>query len=105
MGMTYDEYWNGSVDIAPAMRRAHRMKMRAQNQMLWLQGRYIYDALTEVYPLFNGWAKGKVSPYTEAPYPLTAKEQKELEEAKEKAAMERMRDYLERKMEAYNGNN
>lgn len=102
MGMTYDEYWNNDVCIAPMMRRAHAIKMRTENQMLWLQGRYIYDVLTQLYPLYNGWAKGEVSPYTSEPYPLTVQEDKERKEAKSKAEMERVRKYLERKMSKYN---
>lgn len=105
MGMTYDEYWNGDVCAAKMIRHAHEIKMRTENQMLWLQGRYIYDALTQVYPLYNGWAKGKVSPYTAEPYPLTAHEDKMRKEEKQKAQMEHIRDYLERKMNKYNSEN
>lgn len=58
-GMTYDEFWNQDSTMVKAYRKAHDMKMEEQNFQLWLQGRYIYDALCCVAPIFRAFSKAK----------------------------------------------
>lgn len=100
MGMSYDEYWNGEVDRAKFYRKAFKLKKKQENEKLWLQGAYIYKALQAIYPLFNAWADGaEVQPYMEYPLPLDAEEQKAQETEKAKAEMERMKAYMETKLE------
>ena len=100
MGMSYDEYWNGELERAKFYRETFKLKKKQDNEKLWLQGAYIYNALQDIYPLFNAWAEGvEVKPYMEFPLPLDAEEQKSQEIAKAKEDMERTRAYMETKLE------
>ena len=51
-----------------------------------MQAAYIYDTLLRVSPVFRPFGKGEVKPadFMEAPYPLTEKEAREREEARER---------------------
>lgn len=91
--MSYDEYWNSEGIIAKYYREANELKRRQRNQELWLQGAYIYEALCDVAPILQAFAKKgtKVQPYASEPYPLSEKEQRERELAKEKEKMEAWR--------------
>lgn len=84
IGMTPEQYWDGESEWKIAFRKAHKKKINDQNLMMWLQGRYIYDAVGSLYPLFNALSKKKEPyPYVSEPYAI-GKEEKEQRE-KEKA--------------------
>jgi hypothetical protein len=72
------------------------MKKR-ENESLWLQGAYIYDALCAVSPVLHAFAKSgtKPQPYLDKPYPLTEKESEDIEAAKRKANRQRARAMFE----------
>lgn len=76
IGMSYDEFWNQDVALVRAYRKAQEIRDRRQNQAMWLQGLYIYNALCDVAPIFHAFAKKgtKPTPYMEEPYPITAAE-------------------------------
>ena len=79
IGMTYDEFWEGDVRLVEVYRKADELRYRRQNQAMWLQGMYIYDALCDASPLFRfSMKKGaiKPEPYPQEPYPVTAEEVK-----------------------------
>ena len=78
MGMTYDEFWHGAPSLVRAYRKAQDMKRHEKNYELWMQGRYIFEAL-RCAPLLVGFPeKGYKVPsgagYPEQPYPLTEQE-------------------------------
>lgn len=53
------------VDLEP-YDRAHRLQMKEQNFMLWLNGKYVADAI--MYTIGNsGWFKAKGTPPNEYP--------------------------------------
>ena len=71
MGMTYDQFWNGDSTMVKAYRKAHDMKLEEMNFSLWLQGKYIYDALCCVSPIFRAFSKAKKPiDYHDQPYTL-----------------------------------
>lgn len=91
MGMTYEQYWDGDPHMAVAYRKAYRLRREAENESLWLQGLYVFDAFSAV--LSNAFAKpgAKRQTYLERPidlFPLTEQEKK-LREAQEKEKMQR----------------
>lgn len=43
--MTYEQYWYGDPRLVIAYRQAHKLKIEQENQKLWLQGLYIYNAV------------------------------------------------------------
>ena len=91
MGMSYDEFYNGDPTLVIAYREADALKRRHENYLLWMQGRYVYDAMCAVYPLFRFSFKGgelRPEKYLDEPYPNTAKEMREREERREKKAYE-----------------
>ena len=70
-GMTYDEYWNGDADMVKAFRKVHDMRLEEDNFKMWLQGRYIYDALCSVAPIFRAFSKARrPGEYVKDPYSL-----------------------------------
>ena len=94
IGMPYDDFWNGDVALVKAYRKASELRDRRNNQDMWLQGRYFYDALCAASPLYRfSMKKGmiKPEPYTKEPYPTTHAELKEREEREAKAKEERLR--------------
>lgn len=93
MGMSYAEFYDGDPTLVIPYREAYLQKRRMANHDLWMQGRYIYDALCAVYPLFRFSFKGgeiRSEPYVEEPYPLTEKEAEERREREEKKQYEEM---------------
>ena len=82
MGMTYDEFWYGEADRVKYYRQAEEIRRKEKDYDLWLQGRYIYDALCAVSPLLHAFAKNgtQAEKYNEDPYPRTMKDYKELQE-------------------------
>lgn len=71
MGMTYDEYYNKDHTLTIAYRKAYEMKRKQDNEDRWLQGAYVYEAITRVAPLLIPFAKHpKAEPYLDKPYPL-----------------------------------
>lgn len=93
MGMSPSDYWDGDPSLTRAYRKAHRYRLELDNQLLWLQGRYVYDAICEVSPILTGFAKKgtKPAPYTKEPYPLT----EERLEAKQEEKFDKNKAYME----------
>ncbi len=89
MGMTYEEFWDKEPAMAMYYRKRYKLKQRERNRDLWLQGLYIYEALCDVAPVLQAFAKRgtKVRPYSQEPYCLSEKEQQEREQEKEKEKM------------------
>lgn len=82
MGMTYEQFMEGDPELAKFYREAYDIKQHEQNTMLWLQGRYVYDAIISASPLFM-FKPSKPHDYVERPYPLTIEEANELKEKKQ----------------------
>ncbi len=76
IGMTVDEFYNQDVILTQYYRQAHEIKEERHNSHLWLQGMYIYDAIsTSLYNVFCR-SKGQLaSSYPSKPYPLTKEQQ------------------------------
>ena len=93
MGMTYQQFWHGQAWLAKAYRDAYEMQQKNAEWDRWRQGAYFYDALLRVAPVMRAsFSKTKVEPgkYPEEPWPLTAKEAQEREEAKRRRTFEQM---------------
>lgn len=105
IGMTYDQFWYGDCTLVKYYRQAFEMQQDRENQKMWMQGRYVYDALCEAAPLFRFSMKGgriEPMPYTEEPYPRTEKQFEERKRRDEKAHMEKLKADLEAKALAFN---
>lgn len=100
MGMTYDQFWNQDVDLVKPYRKAWKIKQDVENQKLWLQGAYVYEAILCASPVLHDFAKKgtKPTPYPEKPYELTSmanKEKKEAQREKEKKSDAKAKAILE----------
>ena len=97
IGMTYDQYWNDDCLLVKYYREAFDIRKKRENESLWLQGAYIYDALCAVSPVLHAFAKAgtKPLPYPDTPYPLTKKESEEIEETKRKVDRQRAKIMFE----------
>jgi hypothetical protein len=98
IGMSYLEFWDGDVDLVRAYRKADELRRRRENETLWLQGMYIYEALCDASPLFRtsfGKRSIKPEPYCKEPYPITATEIREREEREARLKQERIKAEFE----------
>ena len=76
LGMTEEQYWDRDCRLVIAYRKAAELRMSRKNQEMWLQGAYIYEALTRVSPLLHAFAKKgtKPAPYLVEPFAITEKQ-------------------------------
>lgn len=103
IGMTYEQFWDGDNDLPVYFRKADKMRTDKKNLLMWIQGKYFYDALKAVAPVLQAFNKRpKPGDYVERPYPLTKAEAEALEEEKAKAKQEQMLAMMEARMVAIN---
>lgn len=100
IGMTAQQYWDDDPMLCKYYRKAEELRKERLNQQLWLQGLYVYSALCDVAPIFHAFAKKgtKAKPYVDAPFPLSAKAQKEEKEHKQRAVSSKGKSYMEAMM-------
>ena len=89
--MTYEEFWYKDVRLVEFYRKAHELKIRRENEMLWMQGVYNLKALEAT--VGNLFLKKGARPneYPKAPFPITEQEQQELKAREEALKQERMK--------------
>lgn len=93
IGMTYEQYWNEDCCLVKYYREAFKLKRERDNERLWLQGLYIYEALCDVSPVLRAFAKKGTKPYeySTRPYAITKEEIERRRIEKEKAEYEKMK--------------
>lgn len=102
-GMTYEQYWDGPAELVKYYRKLHALRAAQRNQELWVQGRYIYDALCAAAPIFNPLSKESAPrEYVKEPYPLSEAEATARRKRDEEAEAQKLKDYLLSKMAAIN---
>ena len=77
-GMTYHDFWFGDPSIVIAYREAEIHRQEAENRQAWLQGAYIYKALTTA--LTNAFAKKGTPPESYLTQPIDLSEPSRAEE-------------------------
>lgn len=94
--MTYEQFWYHDPHLVRAYAKAEEMRIRKRNEELYLQGRYVYEAIgafAEILPAFP--KKGaKIHPYLDAPYPLTEAELQVRKEQEQKEKMENLKQRM-----------
>ena len=100
VGMTPEQYWDGDPSLTRYYRKADEMRQKRENEHMWLQGMYIYEALCDVSPILHAFAKRGVKPvpYPSRPYSLTNKERDEERKLAEKKARDKAKRYMESMM-------
>jgi hypothetical protein len=83
IGMSSAEYWDGDPSLTRYFRKAYKIKQEEINNNAWLQGMYIYDAVsTALHNALRG-KNQKAREYAKQPYNFENKEKSEYEKAKE----------------------
>lgn len=83
--MSYELYWFGDPTLTKAYRTAYKLKIKAENERLWMQGVYNFNAVSTALSNLNfDGKKHKVNKYLEKPFELFPKteEEKRIEEEK-----------------------
>lgn len=80
MGMTYDEYWNGSAERTRAYREMNELRKRQDNHRMWLTGIYMTHAIKATVGNMLSPKSAKKLTYPEEPLPLTMAEKEQQEE-------------------------
>lgn len=95
-GMSYDEFWYGDLYRTKFYREAYKIKIRQQDEGLWMQGMYIYEALCDVSPILHAFSKKGTKPlqYSKAPYLSNVDNVKTEQEKKQSAENERLKAIL-----------
>ena len=102
--MSPEQYWDGDPALAKYYRQADELKRKRRNEELWLQGLYIYEALCDVAPILQAFAKKgtKPLPYTDHPYSLTTQEREDEKKRQEERDREKAKRYMEAQMAKLN---
>lgn len=100
IGMTYDEYWHGELDLPKIYLEAYKLKsdreLSLANYKAWLNGFYIYEALCDVSPIFNPLSKKhEAYVYRDKPIPVTEKERNEAEQDERNSRLLKLKELLE----------
>ena len=75
IGCSYNEFWYGEAWIAASYREAEIFRMERRNYDEWLQGLYIYRAVSSSLAMAFWNRKGKKPDgYAEYPMPITERE-------------------------------
>lgn len=106
-GMTYEQYWYQDAYLAVIYREKFKLEREYENQKLWLQGAYVYNALCCVAPLFNSLKPKEPVKYMSEPIPLDEEALKQQEQRKQsediKAYMNSFMTKLNMEKEGENG--
>ena len=104
IGMTYEQFWDGDPMLAKYYRQAEEIRNDRRNQELWLQGMYVYEAICDIAPILQAFAKKgtKAHPYPERPYAITEKQRKREAEEKERLNALKARRFMEALMASTN---
>jgi hypothetical protein len=83
--MSSAEYWEGDCSLTRYFRKAYKIKQEEINTNAWLQGAYVYDAVSTALSNALRGKNSKVTKYAQQPYDLGNKNRakSEYEKAKE----------------------
>lgn len=104
IGMTEEQYWDRDCLLVISYRKSDEIRTNRNNQEMWLQGAYVYDALCRVSPLLHAFAKKgvKAVPYLSEPYALTDKQAELIQEEKAKKTFDKGMKMMEGFMAHHN---
>lgn len=103
MGMSYHDYWDGDSTMTKYYRDMYEVERDRQNELLWLQGMYFYEALCDASPILNSASrKRKPLPYRKQPIPLTKSANKKMKDRENKQRMNNGIEVMRQKMASIN---
>lgn len=103
IGMTYEQYWDGDCALVADYRRAQEIRNDMENQRLWLQGMYVYEAICCVAPVLRPLSKAKKPlRYRAEPYPMRETAHQKSERIIEEKQDEKAKSVMEMFMTQFN---
>lgn len=90
MGMTYREYWDEDAKLVTYYRESFKLLQKRKNYDSWLQGRYVYEAMSATLSSLFAKNKSDIYPYPSEPYPMTKEDLEEHERREYEARRERI---------------
>ena len=100
--MSIDQFYNQDVTLATVYRRAYDIKNERDNNQLWLQGMYIYDAIsTSIYNAFCRKAGQQAASYASKPYPINEKQLEDDHESTVERERAKAKVWMENWVNAY----
>ena len=94
MGMSYHEFWHGDYTQWKFMEEAHKLVKKQENEKLWLQGAYVYNAITVALNNLHREKGQPIQHYMEEPIRITPMTEEE-KEAEKRKQVEQFRSALE----------
>ena len=89
IGMSYEQFWDGSPEMVVPYRKADEIRRRRRNEELWIAGMYTADALAAT--VGNMFSKGTKHTYPSEPRAITLSELNERRERDRKAKEEQIK--------------
>ena len=100
-GMTAEAFWDGDCHLVKAYRRAHEISIEEKNQELWMQGMYIYEAVSvAIHKAFN--KNSGALQYTDKPYDLGLRKKRQTKEQSNEEKTEKTVSFLHRLTNQFN---
>lgn len=94
-GLSYEDFWYGDPFKAKYQREYYKLKLQKQDEYMWEQGMYIYEALLQCAPILHPFSKSKKPlPYTEKPHFVMLSEEEEKERKRQEEENERLKAQL-----------
>lgn len=92
-GMDYKDYWYGDIFQTYYVLKAYRLKLKAEDEYMWMQGMYVYEAILDCARILHPFSKAtKPLPYSEQPYLHKVEQtQKQLDEEERQKQIENVR--------------
>lgn len=102
--MTEEQFWERDCTLVKYYREAEEIKKDRENQMAWLQGMYVYDAIARVSPILKAFGKKgtKAQPYVSEPYPISKKAVEESQRKREEIDRLKAKRFMETYMASVN---
>ena len=90
IGMTPREYWDDDAMLTKQYREAFKLTQSRKNRDAWLQGRYVYEAMSSALSALFAKNKSEIYQYPSEPYPMTKEEIEERERKEYEARRDRI---------------
>lgn len=85
--MTYEQYWYGDVWMVRAYRNADIQRQKRHNNESWLQGLYIWDAVSKAVSNLSLKKGQQPLEYVKEPFDIFGDKEKRKEETEEQEAL------------------
>lgn len=102
LGMAWELFWDGDSAAVRAYRAKARQDAERDNRRAWMAGMYVYEAVGDLAPILQAFAKkgSKPRPYAKRPHAVTeeaVRREREIAAREEREeALARTRAWMER---------